>query len=264
HGAGVRWEIDIGDTYWLATLFYLGEWRELARQHALLLRDALERDDANAQHWLRSGRCNLAWLVAGRTDDARTALAAVDKALAPDDFHLTHLHALMGAANVDLARNDVAAAGARLRTAEDKLDRLGVDRMQQPRIELAVLRARLALGDTPRRAREARDLARALASEDVGWARALGQLFAAACAAWDGDLAAATVQLQVAETELEAAAMAGYAQIARFYRAQIEGGPTGMARAAAARDTLSDLGAASPEKLARELVPWPSDEAPSF
>ncbi|HEY4178648.1 MAG TPA: protein kinase [Kofleriaceae bacterium] len=264
HGAGVRWEIDIGDTYWLATLFYLGEWRELSRQHSMLMRDALERDDASAQLWLRSGRCNLAWLVAGRTEDARTALVAVEKSLAPDDFHLTHLHALMAAANVDLARGEIAAANARLRSAHEKFERLGVDRMQQPRIELAVLRARLALADTPRRAREARDLSRALASEDVAWARALGQLFGAACAAWDGDVAAATIQLQGAEAELDAAAMVGYVQIARLYRAQIEGGPAGMARAAAARDALSDLGAASPETLARELVPWPGDGGPTF
>ena len=62
HGAGVRWEIDTGDTYWLASLFYLGEWRELARLTQLLLRDAIERGDEVAQQSLRTGRSNAAWL----------------------------------------------------------------------------------------------------------------------------------------------------------------------------------------------------------
>ena len=65
HGAGVRWEIDIGDTYWLATLFYLGEWREMARLTPA--RSCATRSSAATSSRSRAcapGRCNLAWLIA--------------------------------------------------------------------------------------------------------------------------------------------------------------------------------------------------------
>ncbi|HEY1556053.1 MAG TPA: serine/threonine-protein kinase, partial [Kofleriaceae bacterium] len=79
HGAGVRWELDIGEAYWLGALYNLGEWRELYRQSGVLLRDALERGDVVAQLGVRSGRGNLAWLIAGRADEARAHLDAAER-----------------------------------------------------------------------------------------------------------------------------------------------------------------------------------------
>jgi hypothetical protein len=52
--------------------------------------------------------------------------------------------------------------------------------------------------------------------------------------------------------------MTGWVHIARMRRAALEGGPGGAARALAARDVLTDLGAADPARLADLLVPWPA------
>ncbi len=253
HGAGVRWEIDIGDTYWLGALFYLGEWREMARHAQLLLRDALERGDVIGQQWLRSGRCNTAWIVAGRIDEARAHVDAAT-AMLGTGFQLPHVHAIVAAAELDLFAGDAASAGHRLRDAWAQIERLGVLRMQQPRIELAMLRARIALvsGDP----RAAREHANALIKEDVAWGEALGRLLSAACAVSDGDTHAAATALGLAEPMLDAAGMLGFLHIARAYRGRLEGGAMGVALEVAARDALVELGARDPEIIANHLVPW--------
>lgn len=253
HGAGVRWEIDIGDTYWLGTLFYLGEWRQMSRQAQALLRDALERGDVIAQQWLRSGRCNSAWIVAGHIDDARAHLEVATSMLG-DGFQLPHFHAITAAAELDLFAGDASSAAHRLRDAWAQIDRLGVLRMQQPRIELAMLRARIALvlGDP----RSAREHAQALIKEDAVWGVGLGHLLAAACAVSEGDAHAAQDALALAEPLLDATGMLGFLQIARAYRGRLEGGAAGVALEVAARDHLVELGARDPEILAYHLVPW--------
>ncbi len=253
HGAGVRWEIDIGDTYWLGTLFYLGEWREMSRQAQVLLRDALERGDVIAQHWLRSGRCNTAWLVSGRADEARAHLEAAT-AMLGDGFQLPHVHAVVAAAELDLFAGDAASAGHRLRDAWAQIERLGALRIQHVRVELAMLRGRIALvmGDP----RAARDHAHAMIKEDADWSAALGRLLSAACAVSEGDTHAALDALALAEPVLDGAGMLGFLYIARAYRGRLEGGAAGVALEVAARDALVELGARDPEILAYHLVPW--------
>ncbi len=260
HGAGVRWEIDVADTYWLATLFYLGEWREMARQTQLLLRDASDRSDVVAQQGLRSGRCNLAWLVLGRPDEARAQLAMAEQAPG-DGFHLPHAQAITAAANIDLYVGDVAAASRRIAEAWPHLERVGILRLQLPRIELAMLRARIVLADLSRprddRNREARALADELVKEGAPWASGLGHLVRASCFASVGADDHALIELGHAEDPLMAAGMIGLVQVAHLRRGQLEGGAGGSARAAAAAGSLEDLGAADPERLAAHLVPWP-------
>src|SRR5262249_29897654 len=160
---GARWQIDIGETYWLASLYYLGEWRDLIRHGQLLLRDALERNDVVAQLGVRTGRCNLAWLIAGRPDEARAQLDAADQSLAPG-FHLPHVLALQAACNIELYRGDVAAAARRLDQAWPQIERIGVLRMQHLRVELQYMRVRTLVAD-PRSERHLRTIAEELIKE---------------------------------------------------------------------------------------------------
>ena len=55
---------------------------------------------------------------------------------------------MLAAANIDLYIGDAVAVQRRIDAAWEPLDRIGVLRLQQPRVELALLRARtrLALG----------------------------------------------------------------------------------------------------------------------
>jgi tRNA A-37 threonylcarbamoyl transferase component Bud32/tetratricopeptide (TPR) repeat protein len=253
HGAASRWQIDIGESYWLASLYYLGEWRDLVRHGQLLLRDALERNDVVAQLGIRTGRCNLAWLIAGRPDEARLQLDGAEKSLAPG-FHLPHVLALQAACNIEMYRGETAAAARRLDQAWPQIERIGVMRMQQLRVELQYMRARTLVADT-RNERQLRAIAEELVKEGAAWAVALGHITRAMVNRFDRETA--IDQLLHAEEHLTAAGMTGWVHIARMRRAALEGGPGGAARALAARDFLKDLGAADPDRLADLLVPWP-------
>jgi hypothetical protein len=259
HGAGVRWEIDLGDTFWLATLFYLGEWREMARLTQVLLREASDRGDVVAQLNLRTGRCNFAWLLINRPDEAQAQLVAAGQSLG-EGFHLPHVQVIVAQVNLDLYTGAAAQASRRLAEAWPSIEQIGVTRLQQPRIELNLLRARTLLADTaqPDRLRQARALADEMLKEGAGWATGLAHLLRAAVFAWSGDAGGALAALAVAEDELAASSMLGLLHIARLRRGDLEGGAGGTARAAAARDVLRDLGAADADRVASHMLPWPA------
>src|SRR6185436_6236551 len=237
HGGGVRWEIDVGDTFWLGTLFYLGEWREMTRLTQLLLRDAIERADVVAQQGLRIGRCNLAWLLAHRSAEARDQLAAGEKALAAGGaagsaFAWQHAQVVTAAANIELYTGDGPAAARRLADAWGDLERIGCLRLQQARIELTALRARAQLASLPAnppedRLRPIRALANELAREGAEWATALGHLVRAAVHAFRRDAESARSELLAAEELLVGGGMMGFLQIARLRRGLLEGGAGG-------------------------------------
>jgi hypothetical protein len=261
HGVGVRWEIDIGETYWLASLYYLGEWREMIRQGQPILRDAIERGDIVSQLGVRTGRSNLAWLIAGRPDEARAQLAAAEASL-PQGFHMPRVLAIQAACNIDLFCGDVTIAAERLEAAWPQIDRLGIMRVQHLRVELSSLRARITLADTRRpmeeRLKIARSISDDLIKEGATWATALGLLIRASKQMFRGDPNGALVTLHAAENHLVESDMQGWLGVARLRRAALEGGAGAAARGEAARDLLKDLGAANPDQIAALLVPWPS------
>ena len=259
HGTGVRWEIDIAESYWLQSLFYLGEWRELARQGQLLLREAIDRGDIVAQLGIRTGTCNLMWLLAGRAAESRTQLEAATAAL-PPGFALPNVLATVAACNIALYRDEPAAAAALLATEWPQIEKLGVLRFQHLRIELGHLRARIALADRelPLEDRVARGLAASeeLMKEGAPWAVGLGLLVHASALALRGSTSAAIAALMAAEEQLGLTEMIGWLQLARVRRGRLEGGQASHVRAAAARDALRDLGVADPDRLVDVLVPW--------
>jgi tetratricopeptide (TPR) repeat protein/tRNA A-37 threonylcarbamoyl transferase component Bud32 len=253
HGVGASWELDVGVTYAVGALYYLGDWREMARVHGERLRDALDRDDVVAQQSLRTGRSCMAWLVADRADDARDQLAAAEATLAPG-FHLPHVLAVQAAVNVDLYTGDVRGARARLEAAWPQIDRIGAPRLHHLRVELDTLRARIALADggDPRAAlATAAELIR-----DGGWAGALGSVVRASALAQLGEIEPARAALAAADDQLAAAQMAGWLAVTRLRRAQLDGD---TARCTAARATLKELGTENPEAFCALLVPWPAD-----
>ncbi len=261
HGAGVRWEIDIGETYWLASLCQLGEWRELSRQAQMVLRDALERGDVVSQLGARTGHSSLAWLALNRVDDARAQLAAAEATLAPG-FHLPHVFATIAACNIELYAGNIAAAAARLTAAWPHIERMGVLRIQHLRIELELIRARVALAERERpreeRARAARLIADELIKEGAAWSIGIGQMIRAAAQVTRGDHDGALGTLRAAEEALQGAGMAGWCEVAKLRRNRLEGGTGAQARAEAARDALKDLGASNPDAISHLLMPWPT------
>jgi len=261
HGEGVRWEIDISELFLMATLFYLGETRELARMVPLLLREAVERGDLYAQHGLRGWRSNVAWLVMGLPGDARAhVLAVAAERVAIDEFNLHNYYEMLSHGQIDLYVGDGESARARVGAARKALARSHLTRLQTIRIETEFLAARAALlvavsQDEPGPLDEARRCARALEREPVAWAGALARLVRGGIAAVTGDPAALEI-LAAAERAFAEADMALFAQVARLRRGELEGGPAGAARAAAARDWMREAAVADPEAMASMLAPW--------
>jgi hypothetical protein len=161
--------------------------------------------------------------------------------------------------NIELYLGNATAAARGLLEAWPSIEQIGVMRLQQPRIELNLLRARSLLADPAQvdRLRTARGIADELLKEGAVWASGLGHLVRAAVFAWAGDAGAALGELVHAEDDLMNAGMMGFLHIARLRRGMLEGGATGIARAEAARDLLRDLGAVEPDRVAAHLLPWP-------
>jgi hypothetical protein len=260
HGNGVRYEIDIGETYWLASLYKLGHWREHARQTQVVLRDAIERGDVVAQLGARTGHSMFAWLSANQLDEARAQLAAAEASLAPG-FHLPHVLATIAACDIDLYAGDATDAADRLAERWPQIERTGVLRVQHLRVELELLRARVALADGARpredRVKLIRQIADDLVKEGAAWAIALGQLLRAGSQHVRGDLDGAIGTLRAAEDSLQGSGMSGWWHVARLRRSQLEGAGSAT-RAEAARTGLRDLGAANPDAISQLLSPWPA------
>ena len=259
YGAGARWELDIAESHWLQSLFYLGEWRELARQGQLLLRDAVDRGDIVAQLGIRTGTCNLMWLLGGRAAESRSQLDAATAALAPG-FALPNVLATVAACNIALYRDAPAVAAALLANEWPKIEQLGVLRFQHFRIELEHLRARIGLANRDlaldERVRIGLAASEALRKEGAPWAIGLGLLIHASALALRGSTSAAIAALLAAEEQLTLTEMTGWLLLARFRRGTLEGGQASHARAAAALDALRELGVVDPERLGDVLVPW--------
>jgi ATP/maltotriose-dependent transcriptional regulator MalT len=164
---------------------------------------------------------------------------------------------MASACNIDLYCGNAGAAARRLAEAWPDLERHGLLRIQQMRVELELLRARVTLADTARpaeeRARLVRAIADSLADEGAPWASALAACARAGAAALRGDRAAARSLLVTADGELRAADMAGWSEIVRLRRAELDGSD-GDARAA--REQLAGAGAADPDAIAAALLPW--------
>ncbi len=262
HGAGVRWELDMGELFLMSSLCYLGETAELVRMVPILLREAVERGDVYAQHGLRSWRPNVRWLVAGAPAEARAHLIAVEaERPAQPDFHVHDYYMLVGHTQIDLYLGDAEGAWRRVEAARRPMARSHIDRVQAIRVEMAYLRARTALAmaaraGNPERAHrlgEIRSHARALRREGVGWAASLAALVEAGAAMISGDRGAADA-LTAAVTALEAVDMRLHASVVRLRQAEHAGD---AAAAAAVRAVMRERAVADPDAIAALLMPGP-------
>ena len=78
----------------------------------VLLREASDRGDVVAQLSLRTGRCNFAWLLSNRPDEAQAQLTAASQTLG-EGFHLPHVQVIVAQVNLDLYVGAAAQASRR-------------------------------------------------------------------------------------------------------------------------------------------------------
>ena len=264
--SGMRWEIDVGERFLIAALFYLGETRELAHIVPVMLRDAIERGDLHAQSGMHGSRSNVAWLVLGRPDEARMhALAAAPLSDPPDGAHLHHYYDLLAQGQIDLYEGDAACAWQRVLTSWPAIERARMARLQSVLIEANFLRARVILArlaDAPSDARalrrELRKLTRQLGGLGSRWADAFA-CHLQAMQVREPDEAAR--RLEDVERSYAACSMRLHASAVRLRRGALLGGAAGALLVAEARKAMEGQAIVDAEAMARMMAPSPWPQA---
>jgi eukaryotic-like serine/threonine-protein kinase len=261
HATIGRFEIDIAELFYLASLYYLGETREMVRLAQLLLRDAVERGDVYAQHGLRGGRINVAWLIMGKPEDARAHALGIAAEMTPaEGFHLQHYFEFLAHTQIDLYVGDAEGAWQRIQAVMPVLEHSHLTRVQAVRIESRFLRARAALAYAqvsaarrPELLAEARKLARRLDRERVGWAHGLAEQTRATIAQLAGDDDVLD-RLERARELYAWADMAMHASAMTLRRGQLEGGAMGGGVVRSVRETMREQAIADPDAMVRMLT----------
>jgi hypothetical protein len=263
HATIGRFEVDIAEVFYLASLYYLGETREMVRLVPQLLREAVERGDVYAQHGLRGGRVNVAWLVMGKPEDARAhALGVAAEMTSASGFHLHHYFEFLAHSQIDLYVGDAEGGWQRNQAVMPVLARSHLTRVQAVRIETAFLRARTALAwaqaGPPKGRRallaEARRWARRLDREGVGWAHGFAEQIRASIAQVSGRRDEAVERLERAHLIYAGADMRMHANAALLRRGQLARSGMRAARGHHAWDALTEQSIADPDAITRMLT----------
>ncbi len=263
HGVDARWEIDISEMFYLASLYYLGEIGELVRWTPILLAEATDRGDVYAQHGIRAWRSNLAWLAMGKPEDARAHVLAVGNERGDlAEFHLHDYYQLISAGQIDLYLHDGDGALARVEGAWPQLEASQLLRVQSVAIESRFLlgRASLACAHATRkhkgeRIATARRCAQQLRELPVAWSQAFGVLLAAGASHAEGDLEAAVAGYADAEVRFRGADMRAFERATRYARGELIAGGGGAALREDAIEWMREQSIADPLSFSRVLVP---------
>ena len=256
--ADVRWELDLCELFRIASLWYLGETREVARLAPIYLREATERGDVYAERGHRTWRSNLAWLV---VDDPATARANAIAGAVPEggatSFQLHHYYELLAHGQIDLYIGDGAGAAERVERTWADLERSMLRRIQTVRIESDYLRARAALATPPTRARLrlAERCARALERTGAAWAGALAIATRAQIAARRGASDEAAARLGEAADAFAAVDLRLFEAAARRCRARVADDDATRGAADAATAFMTEQAIADPDAITRMLLP---------
>lgn len=262
---GVGWDILMAQMFHLASLFFLGEMRELSRRLPTLLNEAEERGDLMRATFLRIGYCShVAWLVADNPGRARLELEAGVERWRPGEFDYLQHWARGARTDISLYSGEVPAAHARVadrwRPFARSLDRFtqvgflrGLDSKARWRLALAALNE--DVGERNVLLRGAESHAQAILKEKTDWANPLATLLQAGAAATRGEPARAQGLLETAEVAFTNRDMALYATVARRRRGELLGGEAGAGIVAGADTWMSGQGIKNPERMTAMLAP---------
>lgn len=257
---GVTWELDMAHIYDLASLWFLGELRELASRTPTLLAEARERSDRWALTNLLARVGHLPWLLQGQGEKALAVSRAALDGWPQGDFHVQALWRLMAEAETLLTLGRASDAWQWVEAEQPAIQRSMVLRIQRSRLEFRHLRARCALacaagGQRALLPKADRALKR-MTAEKAPWAEGLVLSLRASHAHLTGaPLELVLDLLRQAEGSLEHQDMALYACACRFHRGNLLGGERGRQLRESAETWLLNQGVHHPEAMVGMLVP---------
>jgi serine/threonine protein kinase len=222
-----------------ASMWYVGDWRELCERVTSQLAQALEQEDLLASTNLVSGSLNSVWLC---MDQPALAEQHLDDQLARwprDRFLVVHFYELYARTQLDLYRDDPGRALERLTDTWRALKRSFLLRIPIIRYMMHDVRSRAALGLARTATGAARRSLVALARRDrkviartgVCFAQAATQAIDAAIASLDGDADESVRLWSAAAVGFEVSGLRFYAAAARYRAARLRGQDTAEAEA---------------------------------
>jgi eukaryotic-like serine/threonine-protein kinase len=244
------------------TLNFLGEHREVARLHAVVLAEAEELGDHHTSVQLRDGSLAIMWLAADDPDGARRNVEESMASWPSDRYLLQHWHRLYGEGEIELYVGDGARAYARVDRDTNALNKSLLLRVQHMRVQTMFLRGRCAVASLDaepasrrQRLRETRRLARLLDKEGMAWTAPFAAILRAAAANASGDRPGAIAGLRDAVDLARGAHMHGYARAASHQLGLLLGGDEGQRLVAQAEQEMAAQGVRMPARFAATLVP---------
>lgn len=268
---GVVWEIICAQMFHLASLFLLGEVKELSRRLPTLLKEAEERGDLLRATFLRIGYCShVAWLAADDPGRARQELEAGLERWRQGQFDYLHIWARAARTDISLYSGEEPSVRERVadrwRPFARSLNRFvqvgflrGLDSRARRRLAMAAQSSNAAERDALLLAAESH--AQAIRQERTRWADPLAFLVEAGTAATRRQAERARGLLESAEAGFEGADMGLYAAVVRRRRGELMGGEAGRALVAGADAWMNGQDITNPARMTQMLAPgrWGAD-----
>jgi hypothetical protein len=268
---GVTWELDTVHYFYIRTLLFLGQLKELQQQLSTLIKDAQERGDrmfyTNFRIW-----SHMVFLAADEPEKAVEEISEAMKDWLRKSFDLQHYWSLYTLVEIDLYSGNYAAAWQRMEETWPALNSSFFLRTQIIAIESWHLRARtvIALALNPDQISKLKTSKAKLISiaeknvsrmkrEKATWANAFANLIKAGLASLKNNKKETIRYLIEAEVDFENAKMELYLAATRYRRGQLMGNEQGKALVQIAEEWMQDQKIKVPEKVVNMLVPTKID-----
>jgi hypothetical protein len=258
---GVTWELNIAQSFHIAALLYLGEFREAADRLVSALDIARDCGNIYLEAELRTRMNTLVLLVADEPEQADQQTQEVMRRWWSGGFTRQHYSHMLGCAMTALYRGDSEAAWRTVVDQQTAMRQTFMFRNQVIRIETAYVRGRCAIalaGAESRRARGfrllARREARKLEREAMPWSNGFALLLRAALAFQTGDASEADRQLAAAADAFDRAEMKLYWAAAARRRGILLGN-AGHQLLRDAETWMAEQGVRNPRCMTRMVAP---------
>jgi hypothetical protein len=259
---GAAWELGQANTFCLWCTSYEGDWPEVRRRSARLIKEAQEKGDLFTQVNLGTFMEPLSRLAEDRPDEAREVIDDSIRRWSREEFNIQNMTALMGSTYVDLYRGDPRATYDRHRSQWPELKGSFLLHSQICRLLVTELRARSALGvadssrDPAPLLREAERQARRIEREGMPYGNALAMLLRAGVAVIRRDPARAEWCLSEATRLFDEIPMHLFAAVARRRLGELRGGSEGRELIASGTQWMRDHEIQNPERMTAAITPW--------